>query len=294
MLALKARHDARRRPRRELAHGGARGLGRGRGRAVPRRPACMRAGTLEELVDAAALLSSQPLPRGRRVARGDQRRAVSESSAQTRATAGLELPELSEETRAALRACCQRRQCRQPGRPPRLGDRRDLRGRHPSAARGHARRRLDRSVRPSCRRWSRGGRRRDRATPSRRTRTDKPVLAVLISAGTEPRRCCATAIALSPRSPIRSRPRARSASQRSARNGYGVLRARFLLPSRVDTPRRASLVEAALDGRDETWLDAGATRDLLTAYGIPVVPERLAQSADAAVEAAPNSASRSS
>jgi acyl-CoA synthetase (NDP forming) len=33
-------------------------------------------------------------------------------------------------------------------------------------------------------------------------------------------------------------------------------------------------------------LDAGATRDLLTAYGIPVVPERVAQSADEAVAAA--------
>jgi len=46
------------------------------------------------------------------------------------------------------------------------------------------------------------------------------------------------------------------------------------------------IVDEALAEREETWLDAGATRDLLTAYGIPVVPERVAQSADEAVAAA--------
>src|SRR6185369_6158484 len=57
--------------------------------ALFRQAGVLRARTLEELVDVAALLSSQPLPRGRRV-------AVLTNAA------GLELPELADETRAAL------------------------------------------------------------------------------------------------------------------------------------------------------------------------------------------------
>ena len=54
----------------------------------------------------------------------------------------------------------------------------------------------------------------------------------------------------------------------------------------VDSAGARRIVDVALAEREEMWLDAGATRDLLTAYGIPVVPERIARSAEEAVEAA--------
>jgi acyl-CoA synthetase (NDP forming) len=70
--------------------------------ALFRQAGVIRAATLEELVDAAALLSSQPLPRGRRVGVLTNAGGLGILCADACASAGLELPELSEETRAAL------------------------------------------------------------------------------------------------------------------------------------------------------------------------------------------------
>src|ERR687884_1124379 len=64
----------------------------------------IRAGTLEELVDAAALLSSQPLPRGRRVAVLTNAGGLGILCADACDAAGLELPELGDETKAAITA----------------------------------------------------------------------------------------------------------------------------------------------------------------------------------------------
>ena len=100
-----------------------------------------------------------------------------------------------------------------------------------------------------------------------------------------PRRS-ATAVASSHRSHTRSRPRGPSASQRRAQNGSVALPARSPPVPRSTPKRRAASSSDALAERDETWLDADATRRLLTAYGVPVVPERVAQTADEAVEAA--------
>ena len=63
----------------------------------------LRAQTLEELVDAAGLLSSQPLPRGRRVGVLTNAGGLGILCADACEAAGLELPELAEETVAALR-----------------------------------------------------------------------------------------------------------------------------------------------------------------------------------------------
>ena len=71
--------------------------------ALFRQAGVIRADTLEELVDAAALLSSQPLPRGRRVGVVTNAGGLGILCADACDAAGLELPELSEETRAALR-----------------------------------------------------------------------------------------------------------------------------------------------------------------------------------------------
>ena len=62
----------------------------------------LRAGTLEELIDAAALLSTQPLPRGRRVAILTNAGGLGILCSDACEAAGLELSELSAETTAQL------------------------------------------------------------------------------------------------------------------------------------------------------------------------------------------------
>jgi acyl-CoA synthetase (NDP forming) len=57
-------------------------------------------------------------------------------------------------------------------------------------------------------------------------------------------------------------------------------------PPTVEPGAARAIVGAALEGRDAAWLDAAATRKLLETYGISVVPERTAASADEAVDAA--------
>ncbi|HEY7178011.1 MAG TPA: GNAT family N-acetyltransferase [Gaiella sp.] len=55
---------------------------------------------------------------------------------------------------------------------------------------------------------------------------------------------------------------------------------------RIDHARAAAVVAAALERADDAWLDPAATRELLLAYGLPLVPERVAASAQEAVAAA--------
>ena len=64
----------------------------------------LRARTLEELVDAAAVLSSQPLPRGHRVGVITNAGGLGILCADACESAGLKLPELTRETRLALAA----------------------------------------------------------------------------------------------------------------------------------------------------------------------------------------------
>ena len=64
----------------------------------------IRATSLEELIDVATLLSSQPEPQGRRVAVLTNAGGLGILCADACDAAGLELPELSEDTRASLAA----------------------------------------------------------------------------------------------------------------------------------------------------------------------------------------------
>jgi acyl-CoA synthetase (NDP forming) len=54
----------------------------------------------------------------------------------------------------------------------------------------------------------------------------------------------------------------------------------------IDHARAAAVVADALARDEDAWLDPAATRELLLAYGVPLVPERVAASADEAVAAA--------
>ena len=123
----------------------------------------LRARTLEELVDAAALLSTQPLPRGRARRRAHQR-GRPRDSLRGRLRGGR--------ARAAG-ARARRRERRSPGSCPSeaslanpidmLGSATaaSVRAGAPAAARGPAARRGDRALRPAGRRRRRRGRRRD-------------------------------------------------------------------------------------------------------------------------------------
>ena len=54
----------------------------------------------------------------------------------------------------------------------------------------------------------------------------------------------------------------------------------------MDTGRAQGVVSKALAGAEDAWLTPNDTRELLEAYGIPLVPEQVADSVDGAVEAA--------
>ena len=139
------------------------------------------------------------------------------------------------------------------------------------------------SCRPSARRRTRSP---ARSSTRRRARvSDKPVLAVVMTSEGTPAALRGTHRA-SRRSPIRSPPRARSAASPTARPGCGARRARCRRSTGIDRARAEAVVEAALARSDDAWLDPAATRELLEAYGLPLVPERVAASVDEAVAAA--------
>jgi acetyl coenzyme A synthetase (ADP forming)-like protein len=244
----------------------------------------IRAGTLEELVDAAALLSSQPLPRGRRVGVLTNAGGLGILCADACAAAGLELPELSEETRAAL----------QPLLPE------DASLANPIDLLGSATGATFEAVIPALLEDKRldslivlfvppvvaGA---DEVAVAiqdavGRACTDKPVLAVLISRDGTPAALRDGGSAV-----------ASFAYPESAARALGLAAARAEWLRRpvgaipvleVDRAEGRRIVDEALARGDEAWLDADPTRRLLTAYGIPVVPERVAHTTDEAVATA--------
>jgi acetyl coenzyme A synthetase (ADP forming)-like protein len=254
--------------------------------ALFRQAGVIRAGTLEELVDAAALLSSQPLPLGRRVGVLTNAGGLGILCADACATAGLELPELSEETRAML----------QPLLPE------DASLANPVDLLGSATEATFEAVIPALLEDKRldslivlfvppvvAGANEVAAAildAVNRAGADKPVLAVLISRDGTP------AALRKQGSSVASFAYPESAARAL---GLAAARAEWLrrpagtVPPTLEVGAAAArqIVEAALNGRSKEWLDAEATRGLLEAYGVPVVPERLAQTVDEAVEAAP-------
>ena len=131
----------------------------------------IRAASLEELVDVAALLSSQPEPKGRRVAVLTNAGGLGILCADACEAAGLELPELSARDRRGARgAALAGGEHRQPGRHARRRDRRDLRRRAAAPARRSPGGRGDRPLRADRDRHGRPGRRGGRACGDRRRR----------------------------------------------------------------------------------------------------------------------------
>jgi acetyl coenzyme A synthetase (ADP forming)-like protein len=253
--------------------------------ALFRQAGVIRARTLEELVDAAALLSSQPLPRGRRVGVLTNAGGLGILCADACAAADLELPEPSEETRAAL----------QPLLPS------DASLRNPVDLLGSATaatyeavippllvdKRLDALIVLFVPPVVAGADEVAAAIQSAvaRAETDKPVLAVLISHEGMP-----TALR-DDASSVASFAYPESAARAL---GLAAARAEWLRrpagtvppPPVVEATEARRVVEEALARREEAWLDPSATRALLTAYGVPVVAEKTAQTPSEAVKAA--------
>jgi acetate---CoA ligase (ADP-forming) len=122
------------------------------------------------------------------------------------------------------------------------------------------------------------------AAAARNAGTSKPVLAVIMSSEGVPealRNSRDVAAFAYPESAAR-------ALGRVADRAEWLRRPQGVLPDvgAVEHGRAAAVVTDALARSDDEWLDPAATRELLLAYGIPLVPERVATSVDDAVAAA--------
>jgi acetate---CoA ligase (ADP-forming) len=253
--------------------------------ALFRQAGVLRARTLEELIDAAALLSSQPLPHGRRVAVVTNAGGLGILCADACEAAGLMLPELAPETRTALAGVLPREAS--------LANPVDLIGSATAATYEAALPPLladpgvDALIVLFVPPVVAGA---DEVAFAIRgavtdAAADKPVLAVVMSADGTP------ATLLEADSPVAAFPYPESAARAL---GVAAERAEWLrrpagsIPvlDRIDAPGARRIVEAALSGSSESWLTPAQTRDLLAAYGVPLVPELLAASPDEAVAAA--------
>ncbi|HEX6699772.1 MAG TPA: acetate--CoA ligase family protein [Gaiellaceae bacterium] len=253
--------------------------------ALFRQAGVLRARTLEELVDVAALLSTQPLPAGRRAAVVTNAGGLGILCADACEAAGLELPELSSETRAKLReALPQEASVANPVDllgsataatyeavlPPLLAD--------PSvdaaivlfvppvvAGADEVAAAIDRTVRA--------------------TGTEKPVLAVVISAEGMPAALREEGAAVAAFSYPESAARALGVA---ADRADWLRRPVGSVPELdgIDTAAASAVLAEALSGADDAWLSPDSARALFESYGLPLVPERVAASADEAVAAA--------
>jgi acyl-CoA synthetase (NDP forming)/RimJ/RimL family protein N-acetyltransferase len=243
--------------------------------ALFRQAGVIRSGSLEELIDVAAVLSTQPLPRGRRVAVLTNAGGLGILCADACDAAGLELPPLSEETRTALRDSL----------PPEasVANPIDMLGSATAASYENALPVLlaDPAVDavivlfvPAARIAADDV----SAAVARVTATGesgKPVLPVLMAAERPP------GAFPYPESAARALGRAAERAEWLRRPAGSPSAVAGLNPNAA----RAVLTQA-LAGVHERWLEPVQVRELLDAYGIPLVEERLAADANEAAAVA--------
>jgi acetyl coenzyme A synthetase (ADP forming)-like protein len=245
----------------------------------------LRAGTLEELIDASALLSTQPLPGGRRVALLTNAGGLGILAADACDAEGLELPELSDETKEELAQLL-------PSEAS-LANPVDMLGSATAAAYEAAVPALLRDPRtdavivlfvPPVT----AGAEDVAAAVLRGVEqvgdVEKPVLAAILSAEGMP-------TSLQGTSSVAVFPYPESAARAlglAARRAEWLRRPAGSVPAvdGIDAHRARALVERLLEESEERWLEADELRALLEAYGIPFVLERVAATADEAVAAA--------
>lgn len=246
----------------------------------------IRADTLEELIDVAAFLSTQPLPRGRRVALLTNAGGLGILAADACEAAGLELPLLSEQTRQELGKLLPREAS--------LANPVDMLG---SATESTFEAVLPHVLHdpavdsvivlfvPPVVAGAENVADRVVMAAEQAGEPEKPVLGVFVSHEGTP-----AALLREPRR-VAAFPYPESAARAL---GRAVERAEWLrkpvgrVPELdgVDEGAAAGVVERALSGSSDLWLEPREVRQLLTVYGIPVVEERLAVSAEEAIAAA--------
>jgi acetyl coenzyme A synthetase (ADP forming)-like protein len=241
----------------------------------------IRARTLDELIDVASLLSAQPVPRGRRVAVVTNAGGLGILAADACEALGLELPTPSEETRAALATVL-------PGEAS-VANPIDMLG-------GANAESFEQALPPVL------------ADPSfdaaivlfvptvgtdeeavgaaisraAATAVDKPVLCAFLSAKGPP-----AALQSVAHVPSFAYPEAAAkALARAVERGEWLRRPAGSVPELECHAEEARAVVREAVTAGGGWLDPEQTRRLLEAYGVPLVPERLAATKVAAVEAA--------
>jgi len=244
-----------------------------------RQTGVIRAETLEELLDVAALLSNQPPPKGRRAALLTNAGGLGILCADACDSAGLELPALAPQTVERLRAFLPEEAS--TGNPVDM-----LGGATADSYRQALPALLDDPnvdavialfVPPVVATPHEVGAAISEAVAE--AGAGKPVLACVLAAEGSP-------ASLRSMAPIPSFDFPESAARAL---GRAAERAEWLRRPAGSTPDLEGIdvdaARASVTGR-EGWLEPDATRALLQSYGIPLVPERLAGNADEAVAAA--------
>jgi acetyl coenzyme A synthetase (ADP forming)-like protein len=252
--------------------------------ALFRQAGVIRATSLEELIDVATLLASQPEPKGRRVAVLTNAGGLGILAADACDAAGLELPALGGDTVARLRELL-------PAEAS-VGNPVDMLGSATAFSYGealpvvlddpHVDAVLVLFVPAVTATADEVAAAVDAA--ARSAVTDKPVLAVVMSSAGVPtalRSGSAVAAFAYPESAARALGRVAERAEWLRR----PLGSTPMLEG-IDRTAATSVVERALARAEDSWLDPADTRELLAAYGLPLVPERVAEDAEAAVSAA--------
>jgi acetate---CoA ligase (ADP-forming) len=253
--------------------------------AVFRQAGVIRADTLSGLLDVAALLSCQPVPRGRRVAVLTNAGGLGILCADACEGAGLELPPPADATQAALLEFLPTEAS--------VANPVDMLG---SATADAFERALPLIladpgidavivlfVPAASIEAADVGAAISRAA-AQADQPDKPVLAAILAATGSPATLRSAAHV-----PAFSYPEAAAAALgRAAEYGEWLRHSAGRVPhlSDIDSTAAAEVIATALATEDATWLDPAATRRLLEAYGLPIVGERLAGTPDEAVAAA--------
>jgi acetate---CoA ligase (ADP-forming) len=239
----------------------------------------IRARTLEELIDAAALFATQPLPAGKRVAVITNAGGLGILCADACDAAGLELPALAPETEAELRTVL-------PAEAS-VANPVDMLGSATGVTYEHvlpvvlADPGVDAAIAlfvpPVV-----AGAAEVAAAVGRAAAAagGKPVLTSVIAAGELPATPGVTNFTY-PESAARALGLAAARAEWLRRPAGSV-------PARhgIDVARGRAVVADALAAGEDVWLRPDQVRELLEAYGIPVVSERVAGTADEAAEAA--------
>jgi acetyl coenzyme A synthetase (ADP forming)-like protein len=242
----------------------------------------LRAATLAELLDVAALLSSQPIPRGNRVAVLTNAGGLGILCADACETAGLELPTLSDETRARLAGILPV-EASSANPVDMLGSATDASYRDvlPIVLADPG---IDAAIALFVPPVAVDTAAVARAISEAAVGVDKPVLASIVAAEGAPSSLRAAAAV-----PSFAYPEAAArALGRVAERSTWLRRSAGVVPTvpDVDPEEAAAIVTRALRDADEAWLSPSDARELLVAYGIPVVSERVCTTVEDAVCAA--------